>query len=109
MGRESRYLRVAVMTVDIDLAFTSPRGIVATSGRVVAEHRYHDASLASLVNDILEIVRVRELFAVNGPSVLVLRLVDDDGSAVCNLRFGNSGGNVGNVANPLAFPVYVCL
>lgn len=97
------------MTVDIDLAFPSPRGIVPTSGRVVAEHRYHNASLASLVNDILEIVRVRELFAVNGPRVLVLRLVDDDGSAVCNLRLGNSGGNVGNVADSLALPVYVCL
>lgn len=90
------------MTVDIHLTFPRPRGIVSTSRCVVAEHRYDDASLASLVNNILEVVRVRELFAVDGPSVLVLGLVEDDGSAVGNLGFGNRGGNVGNVANSSA-------
>lgn len=64
---------------------------------VVADERDDNAALASLVDDILEILGVGERLAVT-EAVFVLRLVENDGSTVGDLSLGNNAADICHVA-----------
>ena len=83
--------------VDVDFTKASSGCIVAARTGIVVDQRDDNASLASLVNDILEILGVRERLAV-AEAVFVLGLVENDGSTVGDLSLGNNAADICHVA-----------
>ena len=87
------------MAIYINRPFTRFWCIVPRRRGVVANHRHHNASLPSLVHHILHVVWVRELFATASLCILILWLVEDHRSAICDLCFGYGSTNIGDVAD----------
>ena len=87
------------MTIDINRSFTGAWCIVPSRRGVVANHGYHNASISSLVHHILHVVWIRELFATASLRILVLWLVEDHRSTICDLCFGYGSINVGDIAD----------
>jgi hypothetical protein len=68
--------RIAIMTVDIDGSFSRTGDIVCGGRGIIADQRNNDASIASLVLDVLHIVGIGEaVVSTASTSVLVLRLI----------------------------------
>lgn len=66
---------------------------------IVVDQWYDNTGVTSLVFDILHVGRVGEVNTTARTAVLILRLIKDDRAAICDLTFGNSSSNIGNVAN----------
>lgn len=88
------------MTIDVNFSLARPRGIVSSSPGIVVDQWYNNTGVPSLVDDILHVVPVGESSVTARTAVLILRLIKDDRTPVCDLAFGNSSSNIGNVANP---------
>lgn len=91
--------RIAIVTIDVNLALARPRGIVSSSPGIVVDQWYNNTGVSSLVDDILHVVPIGESSITTRPAVLILRLIKNDGAPVCDLAFGNSSSNMGNVAD----------
>lgn len=86
------------MTIDINLTSTGPWNIVSLGRGIVTEHGHNDSSIPSLINNVLHIASIGEVYVAARTGILIFGLVEDDGPAVCNLGIGNSGRDVGDVA-----------
>lgn len=90
--------RVAIVAVDIDFSYTGSRGIVPVGSCIVADKGNDDAGIASLIFNILHVIRVGEISdSTASPRVLILRLIQDDRSTIGNLALGNCRGSIGNI------------
>jgi len=86
------------MTVNISCSLARAWGIMSVRGSIIADHGHNNASIASLVNHILKVVGIRELFATAAICVFVFWLIEDDWPTIRDLRFGNGSTNCGDVA-----------
>lgn len=86
------------MPINIGSPLPSSRSIVTTRISIIANCRHYDPSPASLVDDILEVLRVGEFCPTAATAILVFRLVEDHRSAICDLVLGNKRANVRHIA-----------
>lgn len=83
------------MSVDVDLTFTSSRGIVTTSIGIIANQRNHNSGLVGLILNILHVRSIGEVVhSAASARVFILGLVENDWSSLRDLGFGNGGSNV---------------
>lgn len=87
------------MSVNVDLAFTSSRGIVTSSPSIVAEQGNNNSGLVGLVLNILHVSTIgKVIHTAASAGVFILRLIENDWATLCDLSLGDGGSNVGNVA-----------
>jgi len=90
--------RVAIMTIDIHGSFTRTWDIVSRGRGIIADKRNNDTRLASLILDVLHIAGVGKVIVSTASTrVFVLRLIENDRSAICDLGLGNGRRSVGHV------------
>ena len=65
---------------------------------IIVDHRHNDASLPSLIDHILHILAIWVLHAAAPLGILILGLIQDDWSAICDLSCSNGARNIVNVA-----------
>lgn len=86
------------MAIDIDFSCAGSRGIVPLGSCIIADEGYDDAGIASLIFNILHVIPIGEISdSTASPRVLILGLIQDDGSAIGNLALGNRCGSIGNI------------
>jgi hypothetical protein len=91
---------IAVVTIDVDRTCTRTGSVMGTSPGIVVNERNDNSCFAGLILDVLHVGTVREVAnATAGTRVLVLGLVKNDWATIGNLCLGNSGRDVGSIAN----------
>lgn len=89
-------LRIIIMTIDISLAHARSRDTVSMIFSIIADHRYNNSSVVSLVNHGLEIGRIK--FQVTACiAVLIFGLVENHRSAIGDLGFRDGTIDVGDI------------
>lgn len=91
-------LRITIVTVDINRALAGPWGIVSIRRSIIAYQRNDNSGIVSLIDHVLEVVWVREIYTAASSSILVFRLVEYHRAAICYLSVGNGARNIGDVA-----------
>jgi hypothetical protein len=90
--------RVTVVSVDVYLADSRTRHVVARRRSIVADEGNNYASVTGLVLHILHVLRLWKGLDPDGAGVLVLGLIQDDWPSVRYLVLGDDAVDVGSVA-----------
>lgn len=83
--------------IDINSAGSCSRCSSTSWPSIIVDKRHNNASLAHLVFDVFQVIMVGERRSL-GCAVLVLRLVQNDWSAIGDLSFRDDLGDVGYIA-----------
>lgn len=91
-------LRIAIVTININSAHSTSRSIVPRRRGIVADERYNNISVPSLIYDILHVVPIRVSDTAAATAVFVFGLVENYWPSIRDLSLRHGSSGIGDIA-----------